>query len=319
MPFVRAYPRETQEMVFDAHDKAFAFFGGACTPASGWEKGQVENQVGVIRRRFFVPRPKFRSYAELNAWLEDRCRDYAKANKHPELRNRTIWEVFEEERPSLVPYVGPFDGCHALPASVSKTCLVRFDKNRYSVDARAVGRPVEIRAYADRLECWQDGQIVGQHERAFGRDKTIFDPLHYIPVLARKPGALRNGAPFKEWDLPLPIRRVWRKLERQPGGDRQMVDILSAVLIDGADAVEAACTEALAHNVHSAGVVLNILARHREPPPPLTITTPDALKLTCEPIADCNRYDSLRRQTDGTIRRNRCDGEAKALRNEGRL
>lgn len=163
---------------------------------------------------------------------------------------------------------------------------------------------------------------------AFGRDKTIFDPLHYIPVLARKPGALRNGAPFKGWDLPLPIRRVWRKLERQPGGDRQMVDILAAVLTDGLDAVDAACAEALSHNVHSAGVVLNILARRhargvlaarREPPPPLTITTPDALKLACEPIADCNRYDSLRRQTDGTIRRNRCDEEAEALRDEGCL
>ncbi|SLN70998.1 hypothetical protein AQS8620_03373 [Aquimixticola soesokkakensis] len=116
-------------------------------------------------------------------------------------------------------------------------------------------------AYADRLECWQDGRIVGSHTRAFGRDKTVFDPLHYIPVLARKPGALRNGAPFKEWDLPLSIHRVWRKLERQPGGDRQMVDILSAVLTDGVEAVEAACAEALSHNVYSAGVVLNILAR----------------------------------------------------------
>jgi hypothetical protein len=72
--------------------------------------------------------------------------------------------------------------------------------------------------------------------------------LHYLPVLARKPGALRNGTPFKEWELPVPIRRVWRKLERQPGGDRQMVDILSAVLTDGIDAVEAACAEALSHN-----------------------------------------------------------------------
>ena len=85
--------------------------------------------MGVIRRRFVVlearlrrdvPRPKLKSYAELNAWLEDRCRDYAKANRHPEMRDRTIWEVFEEERPSLVPYVGPFDGFHAVPASVSE-------------------------------------------------------------------------------------------------------------------------------------------------------------------------------------------------------
>lgn len=172
----------------------------ACTPGAGWEKGQVENQVGVVRRRLFVPRPKFKSYAELNAWLEDRCLAWAKAHPHPEMRDRTIGEVFDEERASLIPHVGPFDGFHAVAAAVSKTCLVRFDKNRYSVDAGAVGQPVEIRAYADRLECWQDGRIVARHARAFGRGKTVYGPLHYIPVLARKPGALRNGAPFTGWN-----------------------------------------------------------------------------------------------------------------------
>ncbi len=129
--------------------------------------------------------------------------------------------------------------------------------NRYWVDARAVGRPVEIMAYSDRLECSQDGRIVGSHARVFGRGKTIYDPLHYIPVLDRKPSALRNGAPFKARDLPVAIRRVQRKLEHQPGGDRQMVDILAAVLTDGLDAVDDACAEALSHNVHSAGVVQN--------------------------------------------------------------
>ncbi len=239
----------------------------ACTPASGWEKGQVENQVGVLRRRFFVPRPKFKSYAELNAWLEDRCLAYGRANTHPDMRDKTIWEVFEKERASLVPYVGPFDGFHAVPAAVSKTCLIRFDNNRYPVDARAVGRPVDIRAYADRLECWQEGRIVGSHTRAFGRGKTIYDPLHYLPVLARKPGALRNGAPFREWDLPAAIRRVQRKLERQPGGDRQMVDILGAILTDGLEAVEAACSEVLSHNVHSFPIRLTpMTATCRVPP-----------------------------------------------------
>lgn len=71
----------------------------ACSPASGWEKGQVENQVGVLRRRFFMPRPRFKSFAELNAWLSDRCLSYAKANKHPDIPGKTVWEVFEEERP----------------------------------------------------------------------------------------------------------------------------------------------------------------------------------------------------------------------------
>ena len=107
-----------------------------------------------------------------------------------------------------------------------------------------------------------------------------------------------------------------------------MVEILAAVLSDGLDAVEAACAEALSHNVHSAGVVLNILARRREPPPPLTIATPDALRLSCEPAANCDRYDSLRRTRNGTLRgagrvapeaRVPRDGPAEALGHEDSL
>jgi transposase len=336
MLFVRAYPRESQEMVFDAHDRAFAFFKGACTrgiydnmktavetifvgkeraynrrfqqmcshylvdpvactPASGWEKGQVENQVGLVRERFFAPRLRVKNYDELNAWLLDQVLRYAKAHRHPEQRDRTIWEMFEAERPSLVPYAGRFDGFHSLPASVSKTCLVRFDNNKYSVIASAVGRPVEIRAYADRIELRQDGRIVGEHSRCYGRDQTIYDPWHYVPVLARKPGALRNGAPFKDWVLPGAIDRVRRKLAAVQDGDRQMVEILTAVLNDGLSAVEAACADALRQGVHSADVIINILARRREPAAAITIMTPDALRLRHEPAADCARYDSLRR------------------------
>jgi transposase len=336
MLFARAYPRETQEMVFDAHDRAFAFFKGACTrgiydnmktavetifvgkeraynrrfvqmcghylvepvactPASGWEKGQVENQVGLVRERFFTPRLRVKSYDELNAWLMDRCIAYAKAHLHPERRDQTIWEAFEAERPSFVPYAGRFDGFHAVPASVSKTCLVRFDNNKYSVAASAVGRPVEIRAYADRIELRQDGRMVGEHRRCFGRDQTTFDPWHYVPVLAKKPGALRNGAPFKDWVLPASLDRVRRKLASADDGDRQMVEVLTAVLSDGLPAVEAACSAALRDGVHAASVILNILARRREPAAPLTIMTPDALRLRHEPAADCARYDSLRR------------------------
>src|SRR6516164_6201745 len=336
MLFARAYPRETQEMVFDAHNRAFAFFKGACTrgiydnmktavetvfigkdcqfnrrflrmcghylveptactPASGWEKGQVENQVGVVRERFFTPRLRVASYDELNAWLLDRCVAYAKAHKHPELGDRTIWQAFEAERPQLVPIPGRFDGFHATQASVSKTCLVRFDNNKYSVAARAVGRPVEIQAYADRIVIRQDGAIVGEHRRRFGRGETIYDPWHYVPVLAKKPGALRNGAPFKDWPLPASLERIRRKLRGSDDGDRQMVKVLSAVLTDGLATVEAACAEALGDGVHSADVVLNILARRRDPGPAATILASDALRLHHTPIADCARYDRLRR------------------------
>ena len=180
-------------------------------------------------------------------------------------------------------------------ASVSKTCLVRFDNNKYSVAASAVGRPVEVQAYADRIVIRQDGRIVGEHRRSFGRGDTVYDPWHYVPVLARKPGALRNGAPFKDWVLPAAMERVRRKLTGVDDGNRQMVDILTAVLTDGLPAVEAACAEAIAHGVHSADVVLNILARQRDPGPPATILTSAALTLRHAPVADCARYDNLRR------------------------
>jgi len=194
-----------------------------------------------------------------------------------------------------VPIRGPFDGFHATQASVSKTCLVRFDNNKYSVASRAVGRPVEIQAYADRIVIRQDGAIVGEHPRCFGRGETIYDPWHYVPVLARKPGALRNGAPFEDWPLPASLGIVRRKLKGSDDGDRQMVKVLSAVLSDGLAPVEAACAEALAGGVHSADVVLNILARHRDPGPAATILTPEALQLRHAPVADCARYDRLRR------------------------
>ena len=336
MPFVRAYPRESQEMVFDAHARAFDFFKGACTrgiydnmktavesvfvgkdrqfnrrflqmcghylveptactPAAGWEKGQVENQVGNIRERLFTPRPRVASYDELNAWLLEQCIAHAKTNRHPEQIDRTIWQVFEAERPQLVPIGSRFDGFRATQASVSKTCLVRFDSNKYSVASRAVGRPVEIQAYAERIVIRQDGVVVGDHVRCSGRNQTIYYPWHYVPVLARKPGALRNGAPFKDWLLPANLERVHRWLKGSDDGDRQMVKILAAVLTDGLAAVEAACAEAVTGGVHSADVVLNILARHRDPGPAATILAPEALRLREAPIADCARYDRLRR------------------------
>ena len=142
---------------------------------------------------------------------------------HPEESGRTIWEVFEDERPKPIPYRGRFDGFHALPASVSKACLVRFDNNRYSVSASAVGRPVDIHAYADRIVIRQDGRVVAEHPRKFGRGHTVYGPWHYVPVLARKPGALGNGAPFKDWVLPAALDRIRRRLAGSDGGDRQMV------------------------------------------------------------------------------------------------
>ena len=143
----------------------------------------------------------------------------------------------------------------------------------------------------------QDGRIVAEHPRSFGRGETIYDPWHYVP--RRSPASLapcatvhpsKTGCCRPRWNacgasLPAP-------------GNRQMVDILTAVLTDGLPRLSTACAEAIAHGVHSADVVLNILARQRDPGPPATpatILTPAALTLRHAPVADCARYDNLRR------------------------
>jgi len=166
--------------------------------------------------------------------------------------------------------------------------------------SQAVGRPVEVHAYADRIRVRQDGGVIADHQRCFGRDQTLYDPWHYVPVLARKPGAMRNGAPFKDWVLPGALGRVRQKLKSVPDGDRQMVKILSAVLTDGILAVEAACAEALEAGLCSSDVVLNALSRQRQPAALPLIAVPDALTLQLQPVADCARYDTLRKQPYGT-------------------
>ena len=333
--YVRAYPRETQEMVFDAHARGFAFFGGvplrgiydnmktavttvfvgkervfnrrflvmadhymveptACSPAAGWEKGQVENQVQTIRGRFFQPRLRFASLEELNGWLEAECRRWAAMRPHPEHKEMTVAQALEVELPALQPMLAPFDGFHETSHAVTGTCLISFDRNRYSVAARAVRCAVQVRAYADRIVVRLGDEVVAEHPRCFGRDRTIYDPWHYLPVLVRKPGALRNGAPFQGWELPPALARLRRKLGSGDEGDRRFVRVLAAVSSDGLDAVEAASREALDAGAASDEVILNILSRRREPPPVRPLDVVVDLKLNHPPMADCARYDTVR-------------------------
>ncbi|NTZ42109.1 hypothetical protein G7A66_03165 [Altererythrobacter sp. SALINAS58] len=266
----------------------------ACSPAAGWEKGQVENQVQTIRGRFFKPRLRFATLEELNGWLEAECLRWTEMQPHPEQKELTVGQALELERPALQPMLAPLDGFHETQHAVSGTCLISFDRNRYSVAAKAVRRAVQLRAYADRIVVRMGDDIIANHPRFFGRDRTIYDPWHYLPVLVNKPGALRNGAPFQDSDLPPALVRLRRKLGNDDDADRRFVRVLAAVLSDGLEAVESAVREALDIGAVSDEVILNILSRRREPPRTASIITPEDLALTHPPIANCARYDSLR-------------------------
>jgi transposase len=330
-----AYLREAQEMVFDAHWRAFSLWGGscqrgiydnlksaveliftgkarqynrrflqmashyliepvACTPAAGWEKGQIENQVGHVRENIFTPRLRCQDLAELNALLARRCVQLAQTIAHPEERERTRWEVFEaSERALLVPLGDEFDGCAEREVRVSSTALVHVDRNRYSVDCRYAGKTVSLRTYAGRIVAMAAGQIVGEHVRSFERDRTFFDPWHYVAALEKKPGALRNGTPFKDWALPLALREMRDRLCAKAGGDRQFVTILAAIAEDGIEAVSVACELALEANAISDGYVLNALNRFKPQPATEVVEAPQRLQLTLEPKANVARYDVL--------------------------
>ena len=334
---VRAYWQQTHEMLFDAHNHAFAVFGGVpqrgiydnmktavdkvrrgkqrdinerfatmvshflyepdfCNVASGWEKGQVEKNVQDARHRLWSEAPPMPSLAALNDWLEQRCKTLWQELPHPEQRQRTIAEMMQEEVPELTAMAGPFDGFIEQTKRVTPTCLVHVDRNRYSVPASFANRPVSARLYHDRVVMVAEGNVIAEHARHINRahdgGRTVFDWHHYLGAVQRKPGALRNGAPFKT--MPEGFRRLQGILLKRPGGDREMVEILSLVLQYDEQAVLTAVELALEAGAASKTHILNLLSRLLGETPPAPMATPPALQLKVEPQANVARYDTLR-------------------------
>lgn len=335
---LRAYPQQSHEMLFDAHNHAFAVFGGVprrgiydnmktavdkigrgkerivnvrframashflfetdfCNPAAGWEKGQIEKNVQDARPRIWHEVPRFPDLPALNDWLQRRCIGLWSQIQHPEHPQRTVAQVLAEEQPHLMPAPSPFDGYVEDTKRVSPTCLITFERNRYSVPASFANRPVSVRAYADRLVVVAEGQIIAEHARLFARDhssnaaRTVYDWRHYLAVIQRKPGALRNGAPFATF--PEGLRRLQSVLLKRPGGDREMVEILALVLRHDEQAVLCAVELALDSGTVSKPHILNLLSRLLAADVPAPIHTPARLALQQEPEANVDRYDHL--------------------------
>ena len=283
---------------FTAMVSHYLFEAEFCNPAAGWEKGQVEKNVLDSRRRVWQSAPGFKSLAELNSWLKIRCTELWQVLAHPEDKRRTVHDYWMAERNSLMEMPSAFDGFVEFNKRVSSTCLITHEHNRYSVPASFANRPISLRVYADRLVIVAEAAVIAIHERIFSRDKsvtgkTIYDWRHYLSVVQRKPGALRNGAPFHE--LPDSFRQLQSQLLKRAGGDREMVDILALVLLHDEQLVEQAVAAALEIEQPSKQHVLNCLSRLGETPKPKPSSTPPALKLVTEPTANTDRYDRLRR------------------------
>ena len=331
--FTVAYPCESQEMVLSAFVRALSFYDGvprrviidnpktmvtyvsrskdrifhprflalmnhyviepvACTPASGWEKGQVERQVQDVRRQLFTPKLSFDDLASLNDWLYLRCNELG-SRLHPERRDQTIDEMFELERSELAPVGQAFDGYVEKRVRVRSTCLVQYDSNRYSVPAKYAGCHVSLRAYADRIVVVTNHEVIADHERRFTKNISYFEPWHYVPLLLHKPGALRDGAPFVEWQLPAAMNKIKDLYMDSKGGDRDFVELLMQAQQHGMETVERACDLAVVQKTIRLSAIINLINQLVEPviePLPDTHCYP---QLQVIPQADCKRYELL--------------------------
>jgi transposase len=273
----------------------YLFDADFCNVASGWEKGVVEKNVQDSRRRIWIDaaQQRFGSFVELNAWLAQRCRALWEEIRHPEHDQFSVAEMLEHERAHLMPMPEPFDGYVENPARVSSTCLVVVARNRYSVPCELAGQALSTRLYPAKIVIVADDAVVASHERLSDRGQTQYNWEHYIPLVQRKPGALRNGAPFA--DMPEPLQQLRRALLRDPGGERVMAQVLAIVPTAGLDAVLVAVELALEGTRQgrvSVQHVLNVLARLNAVPAPESAAT--ALQVSMPPLANTERYDSLR-------------------------
>lgn len=282
---------------FEAMTGHYLFEHEFCNRAAGWEKGIVEKNVqdrrrGVLRE---AAERHWASLAELNAWLQTACKTSWSELAHPQWPELTIADVWQDEVARLMPCPRPFDGYVEQPVRVSSTSLITYQRNRYSVPCEWVNQMVSLRVYPETLlVVAQDASLV-RLTRSFERDQTIYDWQHYIELIQRKPGALRNGAPFKE--MPAPLQELQRQLLKHTGGDRVMAQVLGAVNLHGLEAVLVATELALQAGRVSAEHILNVLGRLKEPTlERLQIETP--LHLSTPAQANLERYDALRNEQE---------------------
>ena len=266
--FVKAYPAETTEVFCDGHVSAFAFLGGVPQsilydntrlavakilgdgrrkrtrvfselvshylfedrfgrPGKGNDKGKVEGLVGYARRNFLVPIPTYRSFDELNAHLEEKCLE--RMERRLRGRKETIGERMARDLDVLLPLPAtPYEACDKHTTRVSSLSLVRFRTNDYSVPVAYGHMEVLVRGYVDRVVISCGAEVIARHSRSYHRDDYVFNPIHYLPLLEQKTGALDQAAPLAGWELPEEFETLRRLLESRMGrrGKREYVQVL---------------------------------------------------------------------------------------------
>jgi hypothetical protein len=202
--------------------------------------------VGLSRRNFMVPIPRFATWDAFNAHLEDQCRkrqaDVLRGQSQT-IANRLVRDLAAM---SDLP-AAPFDACDQTTGRVSSQALVRYKTNDYSVPVAYGHRDVWIRGYVDAVVIGCGGAVIARHPRCYDREDMVFDPIHYLPLIEQKINALDQAAPLADWDLPPEFATLRRLMEARmlKTGRREYVQVLRLLETFGLDDLHAAVKKAL--------------------------------------------------------------------------
>jgi hypothetical protein len=303
--FVRAYERECTETFWDGHARAFDYFGGVprritydnsrvmvarvvgprqreltdgflqleshylfdhhfCRVERPNEKGVVEGTVKFARLNFLVPVPQVRDLDELNDGLLSRCRDDLGRRVRGEKAIKQA--LLAADRAAFLPLpAAPFDACRKRSTAANSLSLVRYDDNDYSVPVRYAHHPIVVRAYADRIVLCHAGREVAAHRRRWGREGVWYEPVHYLALLERKPGAFDHARPLQGWELPACFATLRARLEAERDGEgtREFIRVLLLLERHPLDRLTAAVEAGLRARAHSRDAIAQFL-RPRE-------------------------------------------------------
>ena len=287
---LKGHRRNLQEnfIRFSSH---YLFEASFCSPAKGNEKGQVENKVGYVRRNFFVPTPSYSSLSELNDRLVSFCTGHSRTKKHPDFPDKTRYEVYEKERATLIQLPAyDFECSRIRHATVTPLCTAAFDNNKYSVPFKFTGKIVLVKGGSEEVSIVYEGEEIARHKRLYGRMQQSLNPYHYLSVLARKPGALRNGLPFKNWSLPN-IFKEYRQLLGEKYEDAELYFVRTLILLKNWPLTEVteAIKKAIAMGILGDSYILRLLRQKDEP-----VTENEYLPLKTE----LGRYRARQRRPD---------------------
>lgn len=292
----------TEARTFTAFRSYYLFESHFCQPAAGWEKGGVEGSVKYTRSNFMVPLPVATSFEDLNRQVLERC--LREDQRTVARETRTIGEAWEEERPYLLPLPpSDYDCCDMVTARLTPYSQVHYETNRYSVPVKYARRTVTVKAYPFTIEIFDEAHKLATHARCYEQEQDIFDPLHYLVLLEKKPGAFDFAKPLSGW------KKDW------PAVYHQMLGILKSTWPDGhgvqefvrilmlherfsAEEMEQAIARAVSYGcVHLDGVLycLHELAGEVSPEEakPLDLSNrPDLDAVGNQPV-DLSRYEQL--------------------------